>query len=131
MTNSIADALTSKNKYAQVVSILFNARTNAHFAHLQTKSYAAHKALNEFYDDVVGIADSFAEAAQGDIGIITGYSIGQLNTGDIVSFLKNNLTELRNLRTQFNPSKEGHLIQLIDDMQELYTSTIYKLVNLK
>lgn len=31
----------------------FHARTNAHVLHLTTRSFAAHKALNEFYDGVV------------------------------------------------------------------------------
>jgi len=33
------------NKYTKVVSLLFNLRTNVHIAHLQTKSYAAHKRI--------------------------------------------------------------------------------------
>ena len=47
-------------KHAYVVSTLFNARTNAHIAHLQTKSYARHIALGDFYDGVLDIADKFA-----------------------------------------------------------------------
>ena len=31
----------------------FHARTNAHILHLQTRSYATHVALNEFYDEIV------------------------------------------------------------------------------
>lgn len=130
MAVSISDALGT-NKYVQVVNILFNARTNTHIAHLQTKSYAAHKALNEFYDAVVDLADTFAESVQGTQGILTGYDLGKLNTGDIVALLKSNQQELLSIRSQFNAAKEGHLIQLIDDMIELYTSTLYKLTFLK
>ena len=50
--------------------ICFHARTNAHVLHLQTRSYAAHKALNEFYDEIVDLADSFAEAYTGSYGLI-------------------------------------------------------------
>lgn len=133
MEVSLNDALgvKSKNKYTQVVSLLFNARTNAHIAHLQTSSYAAHKALDEFYSGVLDLADSFAESAQGTQGILTGYDLGKLNTGDITTFLKGNMTELLSCRTYFSPTKEGHLIQLIDDMIELYTTCIYKLAQLK
>lgn len=43
MANLISKALgTDTNKYVQVVNLLFNARTNAHIAHLQTRSFAAH-----------------------------------------------------------------------------------------
>jgi len=57
ITEELTKILT-KNKYSQVVSILFNARTNAHIAHLQTRSFAKHKALNEFYDEVVELYTS-------------------------------------------------------------------------
>lgn len=55
----------------ELVMRLFHARTAAHVLHLQTRSYAAHKALNEFYDAVVDNADSIAEAYQGRYGLIS------------------------------------------------------------
>lgn len=127
-SKQLSKNLLNKNKYVAVISLLFNARTNAHIAHLQTKSYAAHKALDDFYTEVVDLADRFAESAQGTQGILTGYTLGNLNTGDIVDFIKSQMTELLTLRSQFT---EGHLVQIIDDCVELYSSTIYKLTNLK
>ena len=124
--NSISQALASnKSKYVQVVNLLFNARTNAHFMHLATRSYATHKALDEFYSGILGIADSFAEASMGITGtVLTGFDLGQLNIGDPIKILKTQLQELSGLRTKFT---EGDLVQLIDDASELYHSTIYKL----
>jgi len=58
----------------QFVSTLMAARTQAHIFHLQTPSFAAHKALNEFYDNIVDLIDGFVETYQGKYGIITGYS---------------------------------------------------------
>ena len=124
----ISNKLSTKTKYAKLISLLFNARTNTHIAHLQTTSYAQHKALNEFYDEVVDLADRFAESSQGSIGIITGYTIGDLFTGSITDYLKGQLTEILSMRSQF---QEGHLVQIIDDVVELYTSTLYKLTILK
>ena len=124
----ISNKLSTKTKYAKLISLLFNARTNTHIAHLQTTSYAQHKALNELYDGVVDLADRFAESSQGSIGIITGYTIGDLFTGSITDYLKGQLTEILSMRSQF---QEGHLVQIIDDVVELYTSTIYKLTILK
>lgn len=117
----------SRTKYTKIVSLLFNARTNAHIAHLQTKSYSAHKALDTFYNEVIDIADSFAEAAQVD-GILTGYTLGELNTGDIIPFLEKQYKELMSSKKNFT---EGHLLQLIDDATELFSQTIYKLKTLK
>ena len=124
----INSKLSTKTKYAKLVSLLFNARTNSHIAHLQTTSYAQHKALNEFYDGVVDLADRFAESAQGTIGIISGYTMGDLFNGSIVDYLSKQLNEILSMRSQF---QEGHLVQIIDDVVELYTSTLYKLNNLK
>lgn len=124
---TISDALGS-NKYIAVVNLLFNARTNAHIAHLQTRSYAAHKALDDFYNGILDIADSFAEASQGTQGILQGYELGKLWIGDPINNLKAQYQELSNMKSQF---KEGHLLQLIDDATELYASTIYKLTFLR
>ena len=45
----------------QFISTLFASRTQAHVFHLQTPSFAAHKALNEFYDEIVDITDGIVE----------------------------------------------------------------------
>ena len=55
---------------ADFVGTLFLARDVAHSVHLNTRSYAKHVALNEFYDSIVDLADKFAEAYQGRHGMI-------------------------------------------------------------
>lgn len=127
MANPTLSGALNTNKNVAVVNMLFNARTNAHIAHLQTRSFAAHKALNEFYDAVVGIADSFAEASQVN-GILTGYDLGKLWTGDPITNLRSQYQELLAMKSQF---KEGHLLQLIDDATQVYSTCIYKLTILK
>ncbi len=42
-----------RNPAAELVARCFAARTAAHFAHLKSKGYACHMALNEFYDSIV------------------------------------------------------------------------------
>lgn len=46
---------------AKFLSTLFNSRDQAHIFHLQTSSYAAHKALNKYYDEIVDLVDTYAE----------------------------------------------------------------------
>jgi hypothetical protein len=58
---------------AEFLSVLFHARTQAHIFHLQTKLYARHKALAGFYDEMLELADTYAETYQGKYGIIKGY----------------------------------------------------------
>ena len=57
-------------KPADFVGMLFLARDVTHSVHLNTRSYAKHKALGGFYDKVVDLADDFAEAYQGRHGLI-------------------------------------------------------------
>ena len=47
---------------AAFVSVLFHSATVTHFMHLQTKSFAQHMALGEYYDAIVELADKWAEA---------------------------------------------------------------------
>jgi len=120
--------LLGKAKYTKLVSLLFNARTNAHIAHLQTKSYAQHIALNELYEGILDIADSFAESAQGTQGILNGYTLGTLWSGDVISNVESLHNEISGMKKEFT---EGHLLQLIDDATELTATVLYKLKNLR
>ena len=55
----------------KILSYLFHSRTQTHIWHLQTKSYAEHKALNAYYDGIVELLDRFGESAAGCIGVPT------------------------------------------------------------
>ncbi len=57
----------------RLIALLFFARDVTHREHLKTTSYAQHVALNEFYEAIVGNADSIAEAYQGRNGIMAVY----------------------------------------------------------
>jgi hypothetical protein len=61
-------------QFVKFISTLFASRTQAHILHLQTDSFAAHKALNEYYDAIVDLADGLVESFQGRYGIISGYT---------------------------------------------------------
>lgn len=106
------------------VSSLFEVEVVAHIAHAQTKSYAQHMALNSLYEDVVGLRDRFIETYQGKYGIIKGYSVNIKEGQDMVKYItdKMNLAEQTRLKV-----KDGWLQQIIDDIIELYTQTLYKL----
>jgi DNA-binding ferritin-like protein len=115
----------------EFVLTLLNARTAAHVAHLQVTgpgSFAAHKALNEFYDGIVGLADRFAEAYQGCYGLIkfNGSSFRlEKDTIKMLESLKGVIAAAR------NECDESMLQQICDDMAELVASTLYKLKHLK
>lgn len=58
---------------AEFIARAFAVRTAAHLAHLQSRSYAEHVALGGFYDPLVDLVDSYAEAYQGLFGLIEDY----------------------------------------------------------
>ena len=47
---------------AEFVGVLLHSSTATHFLHLQTASYAAHKALGHYYENIVDLADKYAES---------------------------------------------------------------------
>lgn len=117
-----------KNEKAAMLIVLgFEARTKSHLAHLQTKSYAQHIAFNIFYDEIVGLIDSFAEVFQGRYTIIETYpTITSSSKGlDSIKSLRRWIDENR-----FEITKESELQNIIDEILSLCNSTIYKLDNL-
>jgi hypothetical protein len=84
---------------ANFVGILFLGRDVAHSVHLNTRSYAKHVALNTFYDEIVDLADKFAEAYQGRHGLIGAISLQSTKKpGNIVEFLQDQLEEIEEMR---------------------------------
>jgi len=117
----------------QFIGTLFHSRTQAHVAHLQVQSFAAHKALNEYYDAIVDKVDELAEAYQGRYGIIMGYKIpGTKDMADpkaIVSYFET-LSKFVMAKRKKLP-QDPCLQALVDEIQLLIDSTLYKLKFLK
>ena len=112
-----------------VFTKLFEARDVAHLVHLRTKSYAQHKALNSFYDDIVGLADSFYETHAGQYGQ-TKFEFSSAKETDIVDYLEDFgrfMTESHNAVDK----KDTHLHNIIDEIAALCYQTLYKLKFLK
>lgn len=119
-----------KENLAKIIGIVFMSRTYAHQAHLKTESYATHKALDEFYTEVVDKIDSFAESVQGTTGILDIPYIGELQ-GDVLQpaeGLKQHLLEITELMKDV---EIGYIVNKFEDLQDLYATTLYKLNNLK
>ena len=115
-------------KAADFVGHLFLARDVTHSVHLNTRSYAKHKALNEFYDGIVDLADSFAEAYQGRHGLIGPISLQSAKkTGNVIEFLTDSLAEIETNRYKVCEEKDSAIQNIIDEIVGLYLSTLYKL----
>jgi len=113
----------------EIIGLLFHARTVTHIEHLKTKSYAQHKALGKFYDEVVELADDLAEAFQGDEGIMADIPLfASMPTDTIDNFLVKQVNMIEKLRVSASSRKA--IQNIIDEVIALYLSTIYKLRNL-
>jgi len=113
---------------AQLMGILFLGRNVAHSVHLNTRSYSKHMALNTFYDSVIDVADAFAEAYQGRNGLIGPIAIpAAKKTTNIIEFLQDQLAEIEKGRYDVCDKSDSTLQQLIDNIVELYLTTLYKL----
>jgi len=109
----------------EYVSALLEIQDVSHIAHLQTSSFAEHKALNELYDGITDQFDAYVEAYQGKYGIIKGYKSFKLDeSGDMVSYLKEKMVAFEVYRETLS---DGYLQQMVDNTQELLSSTLYKL----
>lgn len=115
-------------KACDFVGMLFLARDVAHSVHLNTRSYSKHVALNIFYDRIVGAADDFAEAYQGRHGLMGPITLmSAKKTGNIIEFLEDQLKELEAVRYDVVDKTDTSLQQLIDNIVEIYSRTLYKL----
>jgi hypothetical protein len=117
----------------QFISTLFASRTQAHIFHLQTPSFAAHKALNKYYDEIVDITDDLVESYQGKYGIITGYGNIALQEYQsceaIIMFFETLCMYVEKSRGMI--CQDSYIQNQIDEIVALIKSTIYKLRFLK
>ena len=115
------------NPTAHIIAILFLSREQAHREHLKTKSYAQHVALGEFYEQIVGIADEFAETYQGLYGVLSDIPYLPASKGSIAAVLEWHLATIENDRQSLSENQDKPLQNIIDNACGLYASTLYKL----
>ena len=112
------------------VSALLHSSTAAHFLHLSTKSYAEHKALGHYYDDILDLADSYAETFQGHWGVIpiTAYIDDFKVQKDAKVYVKGLLKFALGMREELPDDPD--LTNIHDEIVGLIAATLYKLENL-
>ena len=112
------------------VSALLHSSTAAHFLHLSTKSYAEHKALGHYYEDILDLADSYAETFQGHWGVIpiTAYIDDFKVQKDAKVYVKGLLKFAQGMREELPDDPD--LTNIHDEIVGLIAATLYKLENL-
>lgn len=118
----------------EFIAVLFLARDIAHREHLRVSgpgSYAKHIALNTFYDEIVGLADSLTEAYQGRHGLIRDIPLLQNEFGgSIVTSMQKQLEWIESNRAKAIGKDDTALQNIVDEIVALYLKTQYKLKNL-
>ena len=123
--------MASNDKLAgELIARCFHARTAAHILHLKSKSYAEHKALNEFYDEIIDLIDEFAEMYQGEHAtIIENYPDGYRTPSSPLVLIGGLQSWIENNRKNICESQQCQA--QIDVILMLCNQTFYKLKFLK
>ena len=131
-TQSENNESKSSSGFKDMVSILLHSQTQVHIFHLQTKSYAEHKALQGYYEGIDVLVDGLIESYQGKYDVITQYNSikneDYKSNEQIIQYFKALDTMIEKNRKGV---KESFIQNQIDTVQELINSTVYKLRFLK
>ena len=113
---------------SQFVGHLFLSRDVAHSVHLNTRSFSKHMALQTFYDEIIDLADKFAEAFQGRHGLIGPIAVpAAKKTTNIIEFLQDAMAEVEEARYEVCQKTDTPIQNIIDEIVGLYLSTLYRL----
>ena len=112
------------NSGQRFVGLLMNSRTQAHAFHLTTKSFAEHKALQAYYEGIVPLLDSYAEAYMGKYGRFRKIVSGRRTVArNLKAYFKTLLVRVRALRLP----RDTYLKNIQDEITALIRSTLYML----
>ncbi len=109
---------------AKLLSSLMHSRTQAHIFHLRTRSFAAHKALQGYYEGIVPLLDEYAEGYQGRYGLISGYTSGSVNQNPMMAHAY--FQRLLKI-VDATKIKDSYLKNILDTIRQLIFQTLYLL----
>ena len=111
------------NRY---VGMLMNSREQAHAFHLTTNSYAQHKALQAYYEGIVPLLDSWAEAYMGKYGRLKRVTMNKRYMSDpkkARAYFKSLIARIRLVKLP----KDSYLKNIQDEIVGLIRQTMYQL----
>lgn len=115
----------------QFIAVLFLARDLAHRAHLRTTgpgSFAAHKALGDFYPAVIDLADTLAETYQGsELALLDIPLLDNEFPGEAKESMQAQIKWIKANRYKAVDREATHLQNIIDEIVALFDRTIFKL----
>ena len=105
------------------VGMLMNSRTQAHYFHLRSVTYAQHKALQKYYEKIVPLMDAYAEAHPRKIKAIKINRRFLQDPANAPAYFKSLLARMKKIKL----SKEPHLKNIQDEIVTLIHKTLYLL----
>lgn len=117
----------------EYIGFLLHSSTQTRIYHLQTSSYAKHKALQSYYDTILDLVDKLAESYQGKYGIIKDIkvpgSVSNINTDEDIVRYFDLLSKYVESKSKSMP-KDTYLMNICDEISSLIYQTSYLLKNL-
>lgn len=117
--------------FCEMVCTLLHSQTQVHIFHLGVKgkgSYAAHKALQKYYEGIDALVDGIIESYQGKYGLLTNYKSFE---NESFKSIKQTISYLKGLNDMIEEKRDccddSFIQNQIDTVQELIFSTLYKL----
>lgn len=117
--------------FCEMVCTLLHSQTQVHIFHLGVKgkgSYAAHKALQGYYEGIDALVDGIIESYQGKYGLLTNYKSFE---NESFKSIKQTIEYLKSLNDMIEEKRnccdDSFIQNQIDTVQELIFSTLYKL----
>jgi hypothetical protein len=114
-----------------LIQKLFESRQVAHNAHLKSKSYSQHKALQKYYDEVLIFVDDLVETYQGQYGLLSNYEKLSIENPTSIEDYMEDAVKIFSAAREIISKKDTHLANILDEIIGLTYKTIYKLKYLK
>lgn len=113
----------------EIVSYFNDAKQQAIVYHQQTTSFSEHKALNEFYDEIVDLLDDLSESTAGIYGRLTPYEVSDLldwvSTEETIKYYRSCYDWLQTERR--TAPQDSWIQNQLDEIAQLVAATLYKL----
>jgi len=120
-------------EHVQIVQWLLQTLNQVKVYHWATKSYAAHKALDEFHEKLSELADTFVEMMMGKMGPIKGGAAIRMevatdaNPKNVTAFIEAFCENARSVHKSLATKKATELQNILDEMMGLADKTVYLL----
>lgn len=110
---------------AEFVATLLHSSSVTHFMHWSTSSFANHKALGKYYEQIIELADRYAEAYMGRYEQLKKFPEEFHTAKEPVKYLESMKDFVEEARKELPQDTE--LQNIIDEIADLINSTLYKL----